>query len=587
MRPGHPATRSKVTADVSKRRAGALGCLLVLVAALLAAGCRTRSEGGEERPPRLVVVIAIDQGIPERLDPSLPGGLGRLAREGRVFTDAAHEHARTETCPGHVVMLTGMQPGRAGIPGNRFIVNGTREVRYCVQEDGPDGRLLVYEDGFDVQGGAADAPHATPPGAGRSPRQIRADALGDWMKTRWPEAKVFSVSAKDRAAIALGGQAPDAAYWLDRSGSGAFTTSRYYMPSLPVWVSTWARVRVLQGLPADWDYRQLEFPPTIREDDDPYESDRFSRVAPHPVVSSDPEQRSLGPVEVSPWLDTKTLDFALELAEREGLGSDATPDLLAVSLSGTDIIGHHYGPYSQEAWAAIRRLDDDLDGFIREMKRRAGRDELLVVLSSDHGVLPVPEHWARYGGEDAPCPIEGGRIRPEDLEQPMRDVLIGAFGEAGDALWVRDDYTFGFDAEGLEREGIELAHAIRVARVALEASPAITRTWTRPELMTRQADTDPYAQLYRNQLAEGRGGDLFAQPVRGCLVTHWTTGTSHGSPHDYDLDVPLVFWGRGVERGSVPGRAAPVDIAPTLAEAIGLDLPTGLDGRPLPLVDAR
>ncbi len=573
---------------MSIRRAAAIACLSILAAALVAAGCRTTTSGGDDAPrsrARLVLLIAIDQGIPERLDPALPGGLGRLAREGRVFTDAAHVHARTETCPGHAVMMTGVHPGRAGLPGNRFIVNGTREVRYCVQEDGPDGSLLTAEAGADAAGADVLDAALAPPGSGRSPRQLRVDALGDWMKARWPDAKVFSVSAKDRAAIVLGGQRPDAAYWLDRGGSGAFTTSRYYLDALPAWVTTWTRARVMQGLPAEWDYRQLAFPDSIREDDYPHESDRFRRTAPHPVVSPDPEKRSLSPVEASPWLDSKTLDFALELVERESLGDDRVPDLLAVSLSATDIIGHHYGPYSREAWAAIRRLDDDLGRFVRALQRRTGHDRLLVALSSDHGVLPIPEYWEEHDGADAPCPIAGGRVSAKAVDQALGDALAEAFGEDWREGWVRDGMTFGFDAALLERDGVSLARAIEVARAVLDASPVVTRTWTRAELMTRKADTDPHAVLYRNQLAEGRGGDLFAQPARGCLVTRWPTGTSHGSPHDYDLDVPLVFWGTGVERGQVPGRAAPVDIAPTLAEAIGLEVPPGLDGRVLPLVE--
>jgi len=393
------------------RRSPAISILLMLVLVTLVAGCRTAPSGPDpaeapaSAPPRLVLVVAIDQGIPERLDARLSGGLGRLAREGRVFEDAAHAHARTETCPGHVVMMTGVHPGRAGIPGNRFIVNGTREVRYCVQDDGPAGRLLTASDEIDPS--VLDAQVAKS-GKGRSPGQLRVDALGDWMKARWPDAKVYAVSAKDRASIALGGQRPDAAYWLDRGGSGAFTTSRYYREALPEWVRAWSRDRVLEGLPAEWDYRDLAFEAPIREDDYPHESERFSRTAPHPLVPPDSPQPSLSPVEASPYLDTKTVEFATELVRREGLGDDDVPDLLGVSLSATDIVGHHYGPYSQEAWSAILALDADLGALIDALERRVGEGRLLVALTSDHGVLPIPEWFEAHGDGGASCPVPGG-----------------------------------------------------------------------------------------------------------------------------------------------------------------------------------
>lgn len=560
-------------------------CLLAWVAAAwltFQPGCRATPEARPAlppAPPRLVVVIAIDQLIPKRLDPALPGGLGRLAREGRVFADAAHVHARTETCPGHVVMLTGRHPGHAGIPGNRFIVNGTLEVRYCVQDDGPAGRLLAASGEIDPS--VLDARLATP-GEGRSPVQIEADSLGDWMKARWPDARVFSVSAKDRAAIALGGHRPDAAYWLDRSGSGAFTTSAYYLEALPEWVAAWTRARVFEGLAATWGYDGVQFGPEIREDDYPFESPRFSRTAPHPLVDLAAPVPSIAPVEASPQLDARTLAFTRELVEREGLGLDEVPDLLAVSLSGTDLVGHHYGPYSREAWASLVALDADLGAWLQELEARTGPGGLLVVLSSDHGVLPVPE-WRQSHDEAGPtCPVAGGRVDPTPIEGALARALADAFGPAFEKAWVRDGLSLGFDAALGEREGVTPDQVIAVARRSLEGSDVVTRTWTRAEIYAAAAD-DVMATLFRNQLAEGRGGDLFLEPAPGCLLTQYPSGTSHGSPYDYDLDVPLVFFGAGVEAARVPGPAAPVDIAPTLADRLGLERPADLDGRVLPL----
>lgn len=559
----------------------------VLISFVLAGlvGCQRRPDARapDGLMPRLVLVIVVDQLIPEHLDPDLPGGIGRLAREGRVFTDAAHAHAFTETCPGHAVILTGVHPGRAGIPGNRFIAHadsdeGVPEVRYCVQDDGPEG--VLFSPAARVDPRMLDASVAS--GTGRSPKHLRVDALGDWFKSSWPAARVFSVSAKDRAAITLGGQSPDAAYWLDRSGSGSFTTSRYYTEALPGWVQAWTRDRVLTGVPAFWDYGALEFGPGMREDDYVYESDRFERISPHPLRLTDASGPSLAPLEASPFLDARTLAFAKDLVAMEDLGRDETPDLLAISLSATDIVGHHYGPESREAWASLIALDAELGDFIQGLEERVGRRRLLVVLSSDHGVLPIPEWWQTHGGASAPCPVEGGRVSPVPLQELVSQALVTAFGPDWAGAWVQDGYTLGFDRRIAERDGVSLEQIAAVLELALDGAPGIERVWSRADLDEAEAD-DPEATLYRNSLSPDRGGDLFVQPIRGCLLTSWPAGTSHGSPYDYDRAVPLVFWGAGVEPLHVPGPAAPVDIAPSLATWIGLELPPDLDGRALTL----
>lgn len=560
---------------------GVLACGLLE----LGIGCRsTPADLDPGRPlPRLVLVIAVDQLIPERLDPALPGGLGRIAREGRVFTDVAHAHAFTETCPGHAVMLTGVHPGRAGIPGNSFIAAdaaaaGRLEVRYCVQDDGPEGALLTP--GMEPGSPALDA--ALEAGSGRSPRQLRATTLGDWMKSHWPKSRVFAVSGKDRAAIALGGQRPDAAYWLDRSGSGAFTTSRYYRDALPRWVQAWTRDRVLAGVPAVWDYGRTTFPAPIREDDYAFESDRFGRTAPHPLAADGATQRSLAAVEVSPYLDLRTLAFAEDLVAQEALGADETPDLLALSLSATDLVGHHYGPFSREAWAALIALDAELAGILQRLEARVGEGRLLVALSSDHGVLPIPEWWQTHGGSRAPCPVAGGRVSPAPIGTAISQALVAAFGPDWADAVVQDGFRLGFDPLLRARDGVSLEQIEVVLRPVVEGAAGFERIWSRADIDAPDAP-QPDATLYRNSLAPDRGGDLFLQPANGCLVTGWPSGTSHGAPYAYDRAVPLAFWGAGVEPARVADPAVPVDMAPTLGAWLGLAVPVDLDGRVLPL----
>ena len=242
------------------RTAFASGWLLGGFVALLAPVLASAS-------PRLVVLVAVDQLRRDRIDDTLPGGLGRLVREGHVFTEGVVDHAASETCPGHASISSGRHPGRVGVVANRYIEVATGERRYCVWDPSPDAAVIGAED----------------PEDGRSPRALRTDALGDWMKRADPAARVFAVSAKDRSAITLGGQGPDGVYWLRRNARPGFTTSLHYARELPGWVARW-NDDLVERVPAEWIH---EPPPGLatagRPDDFPGESDERSRTSPHPV----------------------------------------------------------------------------------------------------------------------------------------------------------------------------------------------------------------------------------------------------------------------------------------------------------------
>lgn len=528
---------------------------------------RDGAAGLESTRPRLVLLLVVDQLRRDRIGAELPGGLGRLAREGRSFTDAALGHGLTDTCPGHVAISTGRHPASAGITGNRFIDRERLEVTYCVADEGPAGRLV---------GGAT----RVDPSKGRSPRNLRATTLGDWLKAQSPASRVFAVSAKDRSAIVLGGKQPDAAYWLDRNGTGRFLSSRHYHTTLPPWVARWTAEAVLAPLPASWEHATGDPPNGTRPDDFVGESTRLRRTSPHPIRRDD-DALSVEPLLATPYLDGRTLDFAQELVDTQELGRDEHVDLLALGLSGIDYIGHHYGPFSQESRDALERLDRRLGEFIAFLEQRAGRGRLIVVLSADHGVLPLPE-WS--AAQQRQCPVASGRISPKALDRGLVEHLNAALGGGERRLFVREKYTLMFDPEGAATRGVGVERVSALAESYLEQQPGVARTWQRSEIMDADA-SEPIAALYRNSLADGRDADLVIQPAYGCLFTSYPTGTSHGSPYDYDRNVPLILFGPGIRAGRVPGPAATVDIAPTLASLLGIEAPADLDGVVLPLGD--
>ena len=517
-----------------------------------------------EETARLILLIAVDQLPADRVDADLPGGLGRLAREGRFYTEATLDHAMTETCAGHATMLTGRHPAHAGIPGNRFLDLEEGEAVYCVGDSAAAARVLGSEEG-------------------RSPRNLRVSTLGDWMKSADPESRVFSVSGKDRAAITLAGRSPDAAYWLRQSGEIGFTTSGYYLDRLPQWVQefngrTPPEDGFLARVPPSWEHLADEGGAPQRPDDFPGESGRFGRVSGRSLRGEDLEE-SAARLVASPFLDEASLDFATRLVREEGLGRRSSPDLLAVSLSAMDYVGHLYGPYSHESRDTLRRLDLAVGRFLDFLELELGPGAVLAVLTSDHGVLPLPEWLERTGGNR--CPVKGGRTGLRCLGLRLLAKLHWEFSPLFSIPrpWVIfAGFQVGVDRSLARRHGVAVEEVAAATRRILEAEPAIAKVWTPEQIETGE---DEFARLYRNSFDPERSGDLVVQLAPTCLISPFDEGTTHGSPYLYDRAIPLIFWGAGIEGGRVPGPARTVDIAPTLARRLGIAPPSSLDGRPL------
>lgn len=556
-------------------------CAVLAAALLLAArapaepaaapdvGPAARASGESEAPRaepeavRLVLFLAVDQLRPDRLSPELPGGLGRLVREGRVFAEGRLAHAITETCAGHATMLTGSHPATAGIPANDFFDPESGARVYCASDPSPAAREIGGTEGL-------------------SPAKLRVSALGDWLKDASPRSRVFTLSGKDRGAIMLGGRRPDAAYWYTADAPPRFTTSLYYREALPPWVERFngsdpPRDGFLAGLPERWVHDSPGAPGI--PDDFEGEATRYSRTSPHPL--RDPDLARFGEqLYLTPFLDEVTLDFAARLVAEERLGEGPAPDLLAISLSATDGVGHLYGPSSHEAADALRRLDAALGRFLDLLEARTG-GALLVALTADHGVLPLPEWLARSG--TASCPDPAIRVGIRGIGAGLLRTLWWELGPrlAWPRAWVHFATSQGrIDRALAERQGVPVERAVARVKAYLEEQPAIAHVWSAAEIASGEGEL---AELYRHSFVPGRSGDFVVQPAEGCLLSIFDTGTSHGSPYDYDRRVPILFRGPGVDAGTLPDCAATVDMAPALAARLGIPAPPGLDGRVLPL----
>ena len=547
------------------RRPRSATAAALLAALLLAAACapdRPAPEGAGEAgrvelppdAPRLVLFLVVDMGAPAQLErhrPLFTGGLARLLAESASFTDAHHDHADTDTSAGHATLATGRHPSGHGIVSNWWFDPATgAEVYSVVDEDGET-----------------------------SPRRLLADALGDWLKAAVPGARVYAASAKDRSAVLLGGHRPDGAFWYDRR-TGRFTTGGYYRGG-GAEERPWAAAFYREHPPAKRFGTAWEPLPEVAAAADALgvasldvgEVDPWYEF-PHVLggMAPAPGGGFYGDLYASPFADLYLARFAAALLAGEELGADPAPDLLALSFSAPDSVGHRYGPDSLEYADALARLDRALGELLEAVDRRVGLDRTLIVVSADHGVASAPEIDAARGG-----PGRRAGAAEALCIQGLEAALVRRLGPSGTGgRWLRPGPFF--EPAALEAAGVTRAEAEAAARVHLEACPGVARVWTRSELESPALPDHPLTLAFAHSFHPERSPDLVLQLEEGLLPASPSTAASHGSPYPHDTHVPWLVRGAGIAPREIPGRVATVDVAPTTAALVGLPVPDGVDG---------
>jgi predicted AlkP superfamily pyrophosphatase or phosphodiesterase len=493
-------------------------------------------------PPQLVVLITVDQLRPDyltRWEGEFTGGLARLLRQGAFFTEAVHDHATTETAPGHATLGSGRHPRHTNIVRNEVGVG-------------------------DPQAPLVDGAR----GGGASPWRFRGTALIDWMRSRDQWTRGLSVSRKDRGAILPMGRAQQSAYWY--STDGRFVTSTYYADTLPTWVRQFNGrdfVGALDG--ASWTL--LREPALYPERDDiPRENGGRDFTFPH-VLPAERARRASQLTEY-PVMDSLTVQFALAGVEAMELGARTSTDFLGVSLSTTDAVGHRYGPQSREVHDQVLRVDRYLGQLIDSLYALRDSSRILFALSADHGVAPYPELY--FTGADT----TRGRVDIRPVFAAAHSALA-ARGIEGDALEFESGIVV-LDSLRLRARGVPVDSVIQSLRRQLRALPGVMRVDEVAELAALAARGDPYAQRWWNAIPHDFGAVLTItlEPNH-----YWFTyrNAGHGMPHEYDMRVPIIFMGPAFVPGRYPVRARTVDLAPTLARALGVTPSEPIDGTPL------
>jgi predicted AlkP superfamily pyrophosphatase or phosphodiesterase len=516
--------------------------------------------------PKLVLVLVVD-GLPNEQVLRYQGqfgngGLRRLLEQGASFSNAHQGHGVTVTAVGHSAVLTGAYPYQHGIIGNNWIDPVTKASVYCTED-------AAY----------AYIGEETKPGDGTAPTRLKVDTLGDQLRyASGNRSKVLTVSGKDRGAILLAGKTGTAYMYMDKSGN--FASSTYYMAAHPAWVQ-----RYQAGKPQDRYYGKSWTPLLPAE---AYAGDASDELTP-----SKPGQRNTFPfayysesgeidasyygrLKSGPFLDELTLDFARAAVDGEQLGRNpaGVPDLLGVSLSAHDYVNHAYGPESRMSHDHLQRLDRMLAGFFTYLDQKVGMDNVLVVLTADHGFPNTPE-FSQQQHLDAQR-IDGGKM-VQALEQHLATKYgVAKLVTAASLPSIHLDYAL-IDQRGLQRAEVENS----AARFLLLQN-GVADVFTRTQFEGGAVNGTRIATLMRRAWNREASGDLMVVTKPYWYFGTGSSGTSHGSPYAYDTNVPLILMGkRWIQPGHYGQYAEVVDIAPTLAKLLQVRPPAGAEGRVL------
>lgn len=499
---------------------------VLLLAVALEAWGETRTVATTAKRPKLVVAIIADQFRYDyllRFRGAYKEGIDQLLRKGATFTNARYEHFPTFTAVGHSTFLSGAYPSVSGIVSNMLYDRASRKMIGVAHD----------ETARQIGGGG---------GPGASPRTLQVSTLGDEMKSADPGAKVVGISLKDYSGIMATGHMADAVYWFDNQ-TGDFVTSSYYVDDLPGWAKSFNAAR-----PAD----------------------RFRGMV---------WQGKRLPAEAGPNLYRMlwNASFGSELMEQmaeaavdgEQMGRDDVPDLLMLSFSANDSVGHGHGPDSPEVREISIATDRVLGKLFRFLDARVGMANVTVVFAADHGVAPAPEVSVKRR-------MPGGRLEYSVVGDAVKKTLVAKYGE-GDWVAPTTGEVVYLNWDLISSKKLALEEVTDEAARAARAVAHVSRVYTRTQLMNGLATADMVGRRVMNGFSPTRGADLYVITDPYFIFGQGTA--THGSPFGYDTHVPLIFMGPGIKAGAFHGSVAINDVAPTLATILGVEIPSGSEGR--------
>jgi predicted AlkP superfamily pyrophosphatase or phosphodiesterase len=516
-------------------RVATLGLLVCLCFAGLGFGSAYNAR------PKLIVVVVIDQFRSDYLeryrDQFGQGGFRLFLDRGAYFSDCNYNYANTRTGPGHATLLTGTYSSGHGIMANEWWDPQKKKMVTSVQDD---GTKLV--------GVASNSP-------GSSPHNLLSDTLGDELKLATQgKARVFGIALKDRAAVLPAGFSGNGAYWIDQK-TGVWVTSTYYRSELPKWAQDFNdSKRVEKYLNKEW-------------------ADSSGKVLRKTTTPAGKQSSFYEIVGATPFANDYEFEFARELITYEKLGNGPATDLLVISLSANDILGHQAGPDSPEVQAMTLATDRQLAEFFDFLGHQIGLANVWIALSADHGVAPLPSVAAKLS-------IPAANLSSEKKRAELNRTLSLKLASAHPAEYVKDfDYPIAwldedaFAAVRMKEEDAEHAVGEALKQIGLRDY------YTRSQLAEGEVPNTETGLQYEHSYSPLGGWYVIGVPPPYTVGVE--SGTDHASPYTYDTHVPLAFYGLPFQPGTYRTHAEPVDLAVTLASLLGINAPTHAIGRVL------
>lgn len=515
--------------------------------------------------PKLVVGIVVDQMRFDYLTRFYnkygEGGFKRMMREGFNCKNNHFNYIPTKTGPGHASVFTGTTPKYHGVIANDWYDKETKSMVYCAG----DYSVLAVGTDSDLER--------------MSPHRMKTTTFADENRLfTQSKGKSIGISIKDRGAILPAGHSANAAYWFRGKDEGNFISSTYYMKDLPKWVEGFNVSEIAESYLKDWNtLYDISTYTESGSDLNTFEGGFKGKVTatfPYDLKKLSKQNAGFDILKVSPYGNSIVADFAIEAIKNERLGKDNITDVLTVSFSSTDYIGHNFGVNSKEIEDTYIRLDKDLERFLKVLDDEVGKGNYTVFLTSDHGAINVPSFLKSVK-------IPAGYLNNVALKKKLNAFMTNAFESEGLIENISNNQIF-LNREKIKALDLDLDHVQEAIVNEIITYKNVYKAYSASTMSTVHF-ADGVENLLQKGFNQKRSGDvlIIEDPA---YISYGKTGSTHGSGLNYDTHVPLLFFGKGIKQGQTFRKTEITDIAPTMSALLGISFPNGAIGQPLEFV---
>jgi len=515
--------------------------------------------------PKLVVGVVVDQMRFDYISRFYlqfgNDGFKRLINEGFECRNHHFNYMPTYTGPGHASIFTGTSPQNHGIIGNNWYDKFEDKVVYCASD-------------ADVKTLGTDSPSEK-----MSPKRILTMTLGDANRLHTQfKGKTIGVSIKNRGAILPAGHSANGAYWFRGKEEGQWISTNYYNEELPKWVKNFNNNKTVNNYLKQWNtLYPIESYLESGKDLNNYEigfEGKETATFPYDLKSLKKKNSGYDILKYTPYGNSIVTDFVLEAIEKEGLGADDVTDVLTVSFSSTDYIGHNFGVNSVEIEDTYIRLDLELAKLLAYLDTKVGKGEYTLFLTADHGAVHVPQYLS-----DRKIPAY--YFNQLTFDKGIKQYLKSVFKIEGLVKNISNQQVF-LNYKLLEEEKISLNKVIKKLQFYISQQKYVQYVFTRGQLSQRSLN-NATGQLVQNGFHQRLSGDI-AYVLTPATITYPKKGSTHGSPQNYDTHVPMLFFGKGVNQGRTFKKTRVIDIVPTVCSLLGIASPNGTTGEVLDFI---